>query len=63
MGSEIDWLENALHGELLFYENPAHVAIYAGDGKVVHAYPNNGICVSEADFDEIVMIRRIFEGE
>lgn len=63
VGSEIDGLDNALPGDLLFYENPAHVAMYIGDGKVVHAFPNHGICVSEADFDDIVMIRRIVEGE
>lgn len=63
IGSEIDGLDNALPGDLLFYENPAHVAMYVGDGKVVHAFPNHGICVSEADFDDIVMIRRIVEGE
>lgn len=61
LGVEIEGLENALPGDLLFYENPAHVAIYIGSGKVIHAYPGNGICVSEADFDDVVMIRRVSE--
>lgn len=59
MGQEIEGLENALPGDLLFYESPAHVAIYIGEGKVVHAYPGNGICISEADFDEVAAIRRV----
>lgn len=61
MGEEIEGLENALPGDLLFYENPAHVAVYVGDGKVVHAWPGNGICVSAADFDEVAEIRRVVE--
>ena len=61
-GYEIEGLENALPGDLIFYETPAHVAIYIGDGKIVHALSLAGeICVSEADFDEIVMIRRVWE--
>ncbi len=62
-GSEVDGLENAREGDLLFYDNPSHVAIYLGDGFIVHAYPGEGICVSEADFDEITAIRRVIEGE
>lgn len=61
MGEEIEGLENALPGDLLFYEDPAHVAIYIGEGKVVHAWPGNGICVSEAEFGEVVEIRRVTE--
>lgn len=61
MGEEIEGLENALPGDLLFYEDPAHVAIYIGEGKVVHAWPGNGICVSEAEFGEVVEIRRVVE--
>lgn len=63
-GYEVEGLENALPGDLIFYETPAHVAVYIGEGKIVHALSLAGeICVSEADFDEIVMIRRILEGE
>lgn len=64
LGSAIDGLENAQPGDLLFYENPSHVAIYIGDGKIVHAEPGAGsICVSEADYDEITAIKRILEAE
>lgn len=64
IGYEIEGLENAQPGDLVFYDNPKHVAIYIGDGKVVHAAGlENGICISEADFGEIAMIRRMFETE
>ena len=63
-GYEVQGLEDALPGDLIFYEAPAHVAVYIGDGKIVHALSVAGeICVSEADFDEIAMIRRVWEGE
>lgn len=58
-GTEVDTLENAKPGDLIFYETPAHVAIYIGDGMIVHAAPQIGICISEADFDDISEIRRI----
>lgn len=59
LGTEVDTLENAKPGDLIFYETPAHVAIYIGDGMIVHAAPQIGICISEADFDDISEIRRI----
>lgn len=61
MGIAVDSLEKALPGDLVFYENPSHVALYIGEGKVVHAYPTEGICVSDADFDEFTAIRRLVE--
>ena len=61
MGTKVETLENAEPGDLIFYETPAHAAIYLGDGMVVHAMPETGICISEADFDEIEEIRRIME--
>jgi len=60
LGTEVEDIENAEPGDLIFYDTPVHVAIYIGDGLVVHAMPQEGICVSEADFDEIAGIRRIF---
>ncbi len=62
-GTEVKDIENAKPGDLIFYETPAHVAIYIGKGLVVHAMPHEGICVSEADFDEIAGIRRILGAE
>ena len=59
-GTQVEDLTQALPGDLLIYESPSHVAVYIGNGKIVHAHPTLGICVSEADFDQIVMIRRIF---
>lgn len=52
---------DAQPGDLVFYETPSHVAIYIGNGQVVHAMPQKGICVSEADFDEILMVRRVLK--
>ncbi len=56
---KVETIENAEPGDLVFYETPAHVAIYIGDGLIVHAMPEMGICISEADFDEIAEIRRV----
>lgn len=61
LGMKVETIENAEPGDLFFYETPNHVAIYIGDGLIVHAMPGQGICVSEADFDEISEIRRIIE--
>ena len=58
-GMKVETIENAEPGDLVFYETPAHVAIYIGDGLLVHAMPEMGICISEADFDEIAEIRRV----
>jgi len=58
-GMKVETIENAEPGDLVFYETPAHVAIYIGDGLIVHAMPEMGICISEADFDEIAEIRRV----
>lgn len=59
-GHEVDGLDNAQPGDLLFYQEPSHVAVYIGDNKIVHADTENDICVSDADFAEIVAIRRMF---
>ncbi len=61
LGTKVESLENAKPGDLIFYETPAHVAIYIGDGMVVHAMPEIGICISEVDFDDVSEIRRIMK--
>jgi len=61
LGIQIETLEKAEPGDLIFYETPAHVAIYIGDGLIVHAMPGIGICTSEVDFDDVAEIRRITE--
>ena len=60
-GTEVDSVNNAKAGDLVFYDTPAHVAIYVGDGLVVHSMPQEGICVSEVDFDEVVGVRRVLD--
>lgn len=58
-GYAIDSLDQALPGDLLFYSG--HVAIYMGDGRIVHAAtPKDGICIGSATFTKIIAIRRIF---
>ena len=59
VGTKVDALDKAMPGDLIFYETPAHVAIYLGEGKIVHAMPEHGICISEAEFDDVSEIRRI----
>lgn len=63
LGTKVEALENAEPGDLVFYETPAHVAIYIGDGMIVHAMPEIGICISEVDFDDISEIRRMMSDE
>lgn len=38
-GYPVESLENAQPGDLIYYDQPSHVAIYIGDGKIVHADP------------------------
>ncbi|MCM1025124.1 MAG: NlpC/P60 family protein [Roseburia sp.] len=58
-GIPVDGLEYAEPGDLIFYDTPSHVAIYLGEGMIVHAMPELGICISEADFDDVAEIRRV----
>ncbi|MCR5250872.1 MAG: C40 family peptidase [Lachnospiraceae bacterium] len=52
-------LAAALPGDLICYNG--HVAIYMGDGQIVHAFNSRkGICITNADYDTILAIRRIF---
>lgn len=58
-GYAVDSYANALPGDLLFYSG--HVAIYMGNGQIVHAAtPSQGICIGSATYTTIVAIRRIF---
>ena len=58
-GSKVASAESLLPGDLIFYGSTgyaSHVAIYIGDGKVVHAsnsmpYPEGGIKISEYDYN------------
>lgn len=62
-GTSVGSLSEAKPGDLIFYSDsvsPHHVAMYIGDGKVVHApYTGEVIQVSSATMMEIGAIRRI----
>lgn len=58
-GYAVDGLANAQPGDLICYSG--HVALYIGDGQIVHASTaKTGIIVSRADYKKILAIRRIF---
>lgn len=58
-GYAVDGLENAQPGDLICYSG--HVALYIGNGQIVHAAnAKKGIIVSDADYKQILAIRRIF---
>ena len=56
----MDGLENAQPGDIICYSG--HVALYMGDGKIVHAANSRkGIIITnKADYTTILAIRRIF---
>lgn len=58
-GTAVDGLANAQPGDLICYSG--HVALYIGDGQIVHASTSKtGIIVSRADYKKILAVRRIF---
>ena len=62
-------LNNLQKGDLLFYGSDGrvgHVAMYIGDGKVIHAsnskpYPQGGIKISSLNYRTPIVIRRIIK--
>ena len=59
VGSAVDGLENAQPGDIICYSG--HVAIYIGNGQIVHASTAaTGIKVSNADYRTVLAVRRIF---
>lgn len=59
VGYGVDGLENAIPGDIICYSG--HVAIYIGDGQIVHASTaKTGIIISDASYRKILCIRRIF---
>ena len=58
-GVAVDGIENAQPGDIIIYSG--HVAIYMGNGQIVHAANSRlGIVVSGIDFMTMLGIRRIF---
>lgn len=58
-GTNIGSIDNAIPGDLVYYSG--HIGIYIGDGKIVHASnPRKGIIISNANYDKILGVRRIF---
>ncbi len=58
-GYAVDGLANAQAGDLVCYSG--HVALYIGNGQIVHASTKKtGIIVSYADYKKVLAVRRIF---
>lgn len=58
-GTAVDGLANAQPGDLICYSG--HVALYIGNGQIVHASTSRtGIVVSRADYKKVLAVRRIF---
>lgn len=59
VGSDVGGLANAQPGDLVCYSG--HVAMYIGNGQIVHASTSKtGIIVSNADYRQVLAVRRIF---
>ena len=58
-GAAVDGLANAQAGDLICYSG--HVALYIGNGQIVHASTaKTCIIVSNADYKKVLAVRRIF---
>ena len=58
-GTNVGSISNAIPGDLVYYSG--HIGIYIGNGQIVHAgTPRTGIIISNANYDKILGVRRIF---
>ena len=58
-GTAVETIEGAEAGDIICYQG--HVAIYIGDGMIVHAAGEaKGIIISPACYDNIITVRRMF---
>ena len=59
VGTPVDGIANALPGDVICY--PGHVAIYIGNGQIVHASGRRtGIIIGNASYRAPTAIRRMF---
>ncbi len=59
VGSAVSGIENAQPGDIICYSG--HVAIYIGNGQIVHASTaKTGIIISNANYRSVLSVRRIF---